>query len=41
MKSPSINIFINLMNWNGDTMYDKFHSVIKFEKHSNFSRMAT
>jgi energy-coupling factor transporter ATP-binding protein EcfA2 len=24
----------------GDQLYDKFHSVIKFEKHSNFSRMA-
>jgi len=24
----------------GDQLYDKFHSVIKFEKHSNFSRIA-
>ena len=24
----------------GDQLYDKFHSVIKFEKHANFSRMA-
>lgn len=24
----------------GDQLYDKFHSVIKFEKHKNFSRMA-
>jgi len=24
----------------GDQLYDKFHSVIRFEKHSNFSRMA-
>jgi DNA repair exonuclease SbcCD ATPase subunit len=25
----------------GDQLYDKFHSVIKFEKHKNFSRIAT
>jgi DNA repair exonuclease SbcCD ATPase subunit len=25
----------------GDQLYDKFHSVIKFEKHANFSRIAT
>lgn len=25
----------------GDQLYDKFHSVIRFEKHSNFSRIAT
>lgn len=24
----------------GDSLYDKFHSVIKFEKHNNFSRIA-
>ena len=24
----------------GDQLFDKFHSVIKFEKHSNFSRIA-
>jgi DNA repair exonuclease SbcCD ATPase subunit len=24
----------------GDQLYDKFHSIIKFEKHKNFSRMA-
>jgi hypothetical protein len=24
----------------GDQLYDKFHSVIKFEKHKNFSRIA-
>lgn len=24
----------------GETLYDKFHSVIKFEKHNNFSRIA-
>ena len=24
----------------GDQLYDKFHSIIKFEKHSNFSRIA-
>ena len=25
----------------GDQLYDKFHSVIKFEKHANFSRIST
>ncbi len=25
----------------GDQLYDKFHSVVKFEKHANFSRIAT
>lgn len=32
------NIFI--ISHKGDQLYDKFHSVIKFEKHKNFSRMA-
>jgi energy-coupling factor transporter ATP-binding protein EcfA2 len=32
------NIFI--ISHKGDTLYDKFHSVIKFEKHKNFSRIA-
>jgi ABC-type Mn2+/Zn2+ transport system ATPase subunit len=29
------NIFV--ISHKGDQLYDKFHSVIKFEKHSNFS----
>ena len=32
------NVFI--ISHKGDQLYDKFHSVIKFEKHKNFSRMA-
>lgn len=32
------NTFI--ISHKGDSLYDKFHSVIKFEKHSNFSRIA-
>lgn len=32
------NVFI--ISHKGDALYDKFHSVIKFEKHSNFSRIA-
>lgn len=32
------NTFI--ISHKGDTLYDKFHSVIKFEKHGNFSRIA-
>ena len=32
------NTFI--ISHKGDQLYDKFHSVIKFEKHSNFSRIA-
>lgn len=32
------NIFV--ISHKGDQLYDKFHSVIKFEKHSNFSRIA-
>jgi len=32
------NIFI--ISHKGDTLYEKFHSVIKFEKHNNFSRIA-
>ena len=31
------NIFI--ISHKGDQLYDKFHSVIKFEKHKNFSRI--
>ena len=31
------NVFV--ISHKGDALYDKFHSVIKFEKHSNFSRM--
>jgi len=31
------NVFI--ISHKGDSLYDKFHSVIKFEKHKNFSRM--
>ena len=31
------NVFI--ISHKGDALYDKFHSVIKFEKHKNFSRM--
>lgn len=33
------NVFI--ISHKGDALYDKFHSVIRFEKHSNFSRIAT
>jgi DNA repair exonuclease SbcCD ATPase subunit len=33
------NVFI--ISHKGDQLYDKFHSVIKFEKHKNFSRIAT
>ena len=32
------NIFI--ISHKGDQLYDKFHSVIRFEKHKNFSRIA-
>lgn len=32
------NIFV--ISHKGDQLYDKFHSVIKFEKHKNFSRIA-
>ena len=32
------NTFI--ISHKGDQLFDRFHSVIKFEKHSNFSRMA-
>ena len=32
------NVFI--ISHKGDQLYDKFHSLIKFEKHSNFSRIA-
>jgi DNA repair exonuclease SbcCD ATPase subunit len=33
------NVFV--ISHKGDQLYDKFHSVIKFEKHANFSRMST
>ena len=33
------NVFI--ISHKGDQLYDKFHSVIKFEKHKNFSRIST
>lgn len=32
------NIFV--ISHKGDALYDKFHSVIKFEKHKNFSQIA-
>ena len=32
------NVFI--ISHKGDQLYDKFHSVIRFEKHKNFSRIA-
>ena len=32
------NVFI--ISHKGDALYDKFHSMIKFEKHKNFSRIA-
>jgi len=32
------NVFI--ISHKGDQLYDKFHSVIRFEKHKNFSRVA-
>jgi len=28
-----------IISHKGDQLYDKFHSVIKFVKHQNFSRM--
>lgn len=36
---PETNVF--LISHHGDTIYDKFHSVIKMEKVNNFSRVAT
>ena len=36
--TSDVNVFI--ISHKGDQLYDKFHSVIKFEKHKNFSRMA-
>ena len=36
--TSDVNVFI--ISHKGDQLYDKFHSVIKFEKHSNFSRIA-
>lgn len=33
------NIFV--ISHKSDSLYDKFHSVIKFEKHKNFSRIAS
>jgi energy-coupling factor transporter ATP-binding protein EcfA2 len=32
------NVFV--ISHKGDQLFDKFHSVIKFEKHQNFSRIA-
>ena len=32
------NVFI--ISHKGDQLYDKFHSVVKFEKYKNFSRIA-
>ena len=32
------NVFV--ISHKGDQLYDKFHSVVKFEKHKNFSRIA-
>jgi energy-coupling factor transporter ATP-binding protein EcfA2 len=37
--SADSNIFI--ISHKGDQLFDKFHSVIKFEKVKNFSRIAT
>jgi energy-coupling factor transporter ATP-binding protein EcfA2 len=37
--SSDSNIFI--ISHKGDQLFDKFHSVIKFEKVKNFSRIAT
>lgn len=34
----STNTFV--ISHKGETLYDKFHSVIRFEKHNNFSRIA-
>jgi ABC-type molybdenum transport system ATPase subunit/photorepair protein PhrA len=36
--SGDSNVFV--ISHKGDSIYDKFHSVIKFEKHGNFSRIA-
>lgn len=33
------NVFV--ISHKGDMLYDKFHSVIRFEKHKNFSRIAS
>ncbi|NDH49338.1 MAG: hypothetical protein EBY41_02100 [Proteobacteria bacterium] len=32
------NVFI--ISHKGDQLFDKFHSVVRFEKHKNFSRVA-
>jgi len=32
------NLFI--ISHKGDQLFDKFHSLIKFEKHKNFSRIS-
>ena len=37
--SADSNIFI--ISHKGDQLFEKFHSVIKFEKVKNFSRIAT
>jgi len=29
-----------IISHKGDQLFDKFHNVIKFEKHKNFSRIA-
>ena len=34
----STNVFV--ISHKGESLYDKFHSVIRFEKHNNFSRIA-
>ena len=36
--TSDVNVFI--ISHKGDQLFDKFHSVIKFEKHKNFSRIA-
>lgn len=40
LKHLSQNTNLFLISHRGDSLYDKFHSVITFEKHSNFSRIA-
>lgn len=40
LKHLSQNTNLFLISHKGESLYDKFHSVIAFEKHSNFSRIA-
>ena len=35
--TSDVNVFI--ISHKGDQLFDKFHSIIKFEKHKNFSKI--